>query len=116
MKIEIDDKYYNWGQFIGIVNQNIGQVTESEDKQIGNFFVKADRPDGVISLGVFKSKVMFYLWSEVYKNQVKTGETIFEYKIDDKSKEFSFSELFEDGQDLQILPLFMAKLEVVPLP
>ncbi len=117
MKIEIGDNYYDWGHFINAANTSIKAVTESEDKQMGNFFVKADKPNGVISLEAFKSKVLFYLWSEVYKNQVKTGETIFQYKTDnDKVEEFSFSELFEQEQDIQILPSFMAKLEVEPLP
>jgi 5-methylcytosine-specific restriction endonuclease McrBC GTP-binding regulatory subunit McrB len=116
MKIEIGDIYYNWGQFTRKVNDSIEDVTESEDKQIGNFFVKADKPNGIISIDAFKSKVMFYLWSEIYKNQVRTGKTIFEYQKDDKTDEFTFSKLFEEGEDLQILPLFMAKLKVEPLP
>ncbi|WP_298359064.1 McrB family protein [Runella sp.] len=102
---------YNWGVFIAKVNKQIVDVTGSEDKQLGTFFVKSVA--GVISLEVFKSKVLFYLWSEVFKNQLKTGDTIFHYnKEDGTSEEFTFADLFEQGRDMDILPSFMQKLGV----
>lgn len=102
---------YNWGVFIAKVNKQIVDVTGSEDKQLGTFFVKPVA--GVISLEVFKSKVLFYLWSEVFKNQLKTGDTIFHYdKEDGTSEEFTFADLFEPGRDMDILPSFMQKLGV----
>lgn len=109
-----EEKRYNWGVFIAKVNKQIVEVTGSEDKQLGTFFVKPVA--GVISLEVFKSKVLFYLWSEVFKNQLKTGDTIFHYdKEDGTAEEFTFAELFEPGRDMAILPSFMQKLGVDPL-
>lgn len=106
-----DDLRYNWGVFIEKVNKQIVDVTGSEDKQLGTFFVKPVA--SVISLEVFKSKVLFYLWSEVFKNQLKTGDTIFHYDQEDgTSEEFTFADLFETGRDMEILPSFMQKLGV----
>ncbi|TAG37420.1 MAG: hypothetical protein EAZ32_15535 [Cytophagia bacterium] len=88
LRIEIGEQYYNWGDFIQKANENILTTTESEDKQMGNFFVKPDAPNGTISLAAFKSKVLFYLWSEIYKNYPKATETIFQYKEEDKIEYF----------------------------
>ena len=116
--IEIGDKRYNWGAFIEKVNAQIRDIAQSEDKQMGNFFVKPDQLDEtgakrIISLAAFKSKVMFYLWSEVFKNLYQTSDTIFSYSNEAEAfTEFTFPDLFEAGQDTEILPKFMAKLNV----
>lgn len=116
LRIEIGEQHYNWGDFIKKVNTHILDVIQIEDKQMGNFFVKPDAPHNTISLAAFKSKVLFYLWSEIYKNYAKTGNTIFQYKDEkDTIESFTFSELFEEGQDLAILPRFMKALGVEPL-
>ncbi|MCU0339964.1 MAG: AAA family ATPase, partial [Spirosomaceae bacterium] len=109
--IEIGDKTYNWGAFIEKVNAKIKNATESEDKQLGNFFVKADT-NNVISLEAFKSKVMFYLWAEIFKYEITTGNSIFEYEGNGTKTAFTFAELFEEGQDVKILQGFMAGLEI----
>jgi hypothetical protein len=109
--IDIDGEEYPWADFIERVNKEILYLSESEDKQLGNFFIK-----GNIGKEEFKSKVMFYLWSEVCKDYYKSG-SFFKYKIDGKVEEFTFNMLFDKkGNDTNILRGFMETLEVKPIP
>ena len=55
--ITIGGKKYLWVDFLKKVNERILSATDSEDKQMGNFFIKHS-----VEEKEFKSKVMFYLW------------------------------------------------------
>ena len=59
-------KKYDWWDFLQKVNKHIFDLTNSEDKQLGYFFVKANNK--VVSLDVFVNKVVFYLWNAVFKD------------------------------------------------
>ena len=109
--ITIGEKKYGWLKFIASVNQEILNLSESEDKQLGNFFIK-----GNIGIKEFKSKVMFYLWSEVCKDYYRSG-SFFKYKeSEDNEVEFTFNMLFDDSKDVQkILQGFMEHLKVPEL-
>ena len=48
---------------------------ESSDKQIGPWFVKAD-DDGLIKKDTFKSKVMFYLLSDAFRDRPEIAQKI----------------------------------------
>lgn len=65
-QIEGDIQNYDWWSFIGKINEIIASTTNSEDKKLGFFFCKAK--DGIISAETFVSKVIFYLWNDVFKN------------------------------------------------
>lgn len=105
-KITIGEKHFSWASFITKVNQRILNLTESEDKQIGNFFIKKD-----IDADEFKSKVMFYLWNDVCKEHYNAG-SFFKYTSgEDVEKEFTFNQLFA-GDATCILQGFMEYLEV----
>lgn len=105
-KITIGEKHFSWASFITKVNQRILKLTESEDKQIGNFFIKKD-----IDADEFRSKVMFYLWNDVCKEHYNAG-SFFKYTSgEDVEKEFTFNQLFA-GDVTNILQGFMAYLEV----
>lgn len=91
--ITIGDKKYLWVNFLRRVNEEILKVTDSEDKQMGNFFIKSD-----VGEDEFKSKVMFYLWNEVCKDEYRTTNNFFRYSEVDEEQEFSFNQLFE-GED-----------------
>lgn len=72
-KFEVRGKRYYWGKFLDYINPKILQLTMSEDKQMGYFFAKPDKrgTDGrldVISEKVFVNKVLFYLWTDVFKD------------------------------------------------
>lgn len=98
--IDIDGTTFNWHDFLKAINKKIARVSESEDKQMGNFFIK-----GSVKKDEFKSKVMFYLWSEVCKDEYKHN-SFFKYNDGSVEKEFSFSDLYMNGGDA-ILPLFI---------
>jgi hypothetical protein len=77
--VELDDeKYFNWIDFIGIVNSNYikSNPTLGMDKCIGNYFIKP-YADNKISLKQFISKVIFYLWNDVFKDEIEDN-SIFE--------------------------------------
>jgi 5-methylcytosine-specific restriction endonuclease McrBC GTP-binding regulatory subunit McrB len=72
--IAVEKTNYSWSSFLEIVNERILKATSSEDKQLGFYFCKAD--DKKISAEKFVSKVLFYLWNDVFKDY-EEGESIF---------------------------------------
>ena len=92
-KIDIDGSLYSWQNFVETVNEKILDLTESEDKQLGEFFIKPDSGD-VISKERFLGKVMFYLWNEVCKDEHKNG-SFFRVKTDSKEEYFTFQDLYK---------------------
>lgn len=109
--INTGDKQYKWWSFIGKVNELIGSLTNSEDKKLGYFFCKAK--DGEIDADLFVSKVIFYLWNDVFKD----------YGFDDKDfqdeegKILSFDRFYEDKNgktnvDIAIVEQFLENLGV----
>lgn len=87
-----DSPFEKWVDFLKKINDIILEKTDSEDKQMGNFFIKGD-----IEEQEFKDKVMFYLWSEVCKDSFHTKDNFFRTK----DREFSYNELYGDkGHDL----------------
>ena len=101
--ITIGGETYNWHTFLKAVNKKIKAVTSSEDKQMGNFFIKSS-----VDEKEFCDKVMFYLWSEVGKDNYQTNDAIFKYYTeDDKLEEFSFNELYEATKKTGILKGFI---------
>lgn len=108
--ITIGEKKYEWSKFLVAANERIKDVSESEDKQMGNFFIKED-----IDKDEFICKVMFYLWSEVCKDEYH-ARSFFHYK-DGNNDEFSFNELFQKDaagvkKDVALLQGFMSFLGV----
>lgn len=109
--INTGDKQYNWWLFISKVNKLIGSLTNSEDKKLGYFFCKAK--DGEIDADLFVSKVIFYLWNDVFKD----------YGFDDKDfqdeegKILSFDRFYQDKNgktnvDIANVELFLENLGV----
>ena len=109
--INTGDKQYKWWSFISKVNNLIGSLTNSEDKKLGYFFCKAK--DGEIDADLFVSKVIFYLWNDVFKD----------YGFDDKDfqdeegKILSFDRFYKDKNgttcvDIANVELFLENLGV----
>uniref|UniRef100_UPI00356A6A29 AAA family ATPase n=1 Tax=Segatella copri TaxID=165179 RepID=UPI00356A6A29 len=109
--INTGDKQYKWWSFISKVNELIGSLTNSEDKKLGYFFCKAK--DGEIDADLFVSKVISYLWNDVFKD----------YGFDDKDfqdeegKILSFDRFYEDKNgktnvDITIVEQFLENLGV----
>lgn len=122
-QIEIDDKPIDWWTFLQSINKVIADLTSSEDKQLGYFFTKpdefvekdetkraADAQRDLISAKRFVSKVIFYLWNDVFKDYG------FEPKCckDDAEKEVLYAKFYaENGKDinLDVLKRFFMKLQ-----
>ena len=105
--ITIGGESHNWHKFLEKVNKKIKSVTSSEDKQMGNFFIKAS-----VDEKEFCDKVMFYLWSEVGKDNYQTNDAIFRYYAEeDKLREFSFNELYDQQKRNTILKGFIRYIE-----
>ena len=99
------DKYL-WGDFLDVVNPVIKEVTESADKQMGYFFAKADprtipadNPErGNIVEEVFLNKVLFYIWTDVFKDYAVTDSRF----IDEATgRLFDFPSFFRDHAKLE---------------
>lgn len=71
--IDAGGNTYDWWSFLNSINRQIQDVTSSEDKKLGYFFVNADA-GGVISAEKFVGKVAFYLWNDVFKDYGFDGE------------------------------------------
>ena len=89
--IEIGDLRYSWVSFQKIVNKKVYEINHSEDKMLGDFFVKANDQD-VITEKVLINKILFYLWNDVCKD----GEGDIFKK--DANTDLTFSDLYgEEG-------------------
>ena len=107
--ITIGDNQYKWTTFLESVNKKIVKATDSEDKQMGNFFINDN-----VDERQFIDKVMFYLWNDVCKEEFHTTNNFFRNYTDDKKTEtieFSFNALFESNST-KLLQGFMEYLEV----
>ena len=94
---EVAGNLYSWGKFLEKINPEIYSITESSDKQMGYFFAKADPTTGIISEEVFLNKVLFYLWTDVFKDYDVSSD-IFKNKKENRS--FRFTDFFEDADAL----------------
>lgn len=94
---KIGDNIYLWGQFLSKINPEIYTLTESSDKQMGYFFAKADNTTGIISEEVFLNKVLFYLWTDVFKDFDVSSEL---FKNKKANRSFRFTDFFEDPEAL----------------
>lgn len=96
-KFQIGDNIYSWGQFLSKINPEIYTLTESSDKQMGYFFAKADNATGIISEDIFLNKVLFYLWTDVFKDFDVSSEL---FKNKKANRSFRFTDFFEDSEAL----------------
>lgn len=94
---------YDWYTFISTVNKSIYGATNSEDKQMGYWFVHLPEGDTIISQETFISKVLFYLWSDIYKDFGKGGNNIFQGEdAGGKKTALPFHEFFEGDVEQKI--------------
>ena len=64
--ISVDVYKFDWWLFLQKINKLIGATTNSEDKKLGYYFCKAKNKE--IDANLFVSKVIFYLWNDVFKD------------------------------------------------
>lgn len=112
--ITIAGKEYPWIGFLQMVNEMILNATDSEDKQMGEFFIK-----GSATEKEFINKVMFYLWNDVCKDLYNPRRVQAAYFLriknqleGEKNDYFTFAELFSDrNENSRLLTEFMLYLE-----
>lgn len=73
---------YDWSEFLEAVNKRIFDITRSEDKQLGFWFVKPVAGSTTISANDFVSKVLFYLWNDVFKDFGDDSSSVFNFSAD----------------------------------
>lgn len=73
---------YDWGEFLEAVNRRIFEMTRSEDKQLGFWFVKTKGVSNEIEAKSFVSKVLFYLWNDVFKDYTDDSSSVFNFAAD----------------------------------
>lgn len=106
--IKIDDKDYSWSLFLEKINEEIDSTTHSEDKMLGFYFCRAN--NNVIDADKFVSKVLFYLYNDVFKDYGLDREL---FKGDD-GKTISFRSYYKiDGHiDTDKVKKFLDNLKV----
>ena len=96
---------YSWSEFLKKVNKIVYEETKSEDKQMGNFFVRSDE-EYEVSCDQFISKVMYFLWSEICKDSPKARKKIFVTQMSAQDEtatpvyeDFVFTDLFSTDEN-----------------
>lgn len=121
-KINAGNYEYSWKDFLSNINARILNVTHSEDKQLGYWFVKADEVSGSISISTFVSKVVFYLWNDVFKDVGAKDTNPFTIKVNGKNEILPFNSFFEENtegkvvENLGVLHTFLANVGLTPEP
>lgn len=103
---------YDWWEFISAINERIeGGEIQQEDKKLGYFFAKAK--DKVITPKVLLSKVLFYLYNDVFKD-FGLDEDFFK---DENGETMSFASYFDEAGDADEdrIERFVSNLGLTPL-
>jgi hypothetical protein len=111
--IEVGENKYDWWTVLEAINVKVGTTTNSEDKKLGYFFAK---PVGNrIAVDRFVSKVIFYLWNDVFKDY-EFDDAIF----NDGDGKLTFDKFYKKAGDeivvaIEKVVLFLQNLGVKPL-
>lgn len=109
--IACGDTQYSWADFLQKVNDKVEAVTQSEDKKLGYWFMGNGAEQKEITIDRFVSKVVFYLWNDVFKDFGKSGNTIFK----DSFAKFHLFFDFSGKPKVNVVKAFLDALEVKSL-
>lgn len=118
--IDAGDYEYDWTEFLEKINEKIQNATHSDDKQLGFWFVKTEEGAEEISISSFVSKVVFYLWNDVFKDMGAKDSNPFTIKVDGKNVVMSFNSFFEMNsfgqivENIGVLHTFLRNVGVEP--
>lgn len=103
-------KKLDWWTFVDKINKIIASMTSSADKQLGYFFCKAtkktndsDAEPTIITKDTFVSKVIFYLWNDVFKDYGFEDASLFRYKEvnpetnKEEEKDLTFPDFYDEA-------------------
>ena len=95
--LKIDNEHsYNWGDVLKALNNYIKSEDGASNKLIGNRFVQTSN-DKVITYSLFKDKVLFYLFGDVFKDNDNFASRFF-----GAHQSYSFFEDLCDNDNTQI--------------
>lgn len=97
-KIKCGDDVCDWWIFVQAVNEKIAEETSSDDKKLGYFFCKPQNEGEPIGVERFVSKVLFYLWNDVFKDGNTTDFNV----SDNSNKQPSFDAFYNDDNTINI--------------
>ena len=100
---------YDWWGFVSAINERIeGGEIQQEDKKLGYFFAKAK--DKVITPKVLLSKVLFYLYNDVFKD-FGLDEDFFK---DENGETMSFASYFDNNGQINegLVERFVTNLDL----
>lgn len=115
-RIAVNGNEYDWWEFVDAINSHIGTDTDQEDKKLGYFFAKAKKnSEGkyIISADTFLSKVIFFIYNDVYKD-FGFDDDIFK---DGNGEVLTFANYFDQYGDTvpEKVERFICNLGVQPL-
>lgn len=120
--IDAGDYEYSWTDFLKKINEKIFTATHSEDKLLGFWFVKTENPTNEIPISTFVSKVVFYLWNDVFKDLGPKGSNPFTIQKDGKSEVMHYNTFFEYNakgeivENMGVLHTFLRNVGLTPEP
>ena len=118
--IDAGDYEYDWTEFLEKINEKIQNATHSDDKQLGFWFVKTEEGAEEITISSFVSKVVFYLWNDVFKDMGAKDSNPFTIKVDGKNVVMSFNSFFEMNslgqivENIGVLHTFLRNVGIEP--
>lgn len=101
-----NNNYFKWSSFIEKVNKKIFDLTKSEDKQLGYWFILPDE-NNIIDCEVFTSKALFYIWNDVVKDYATMEKANSPFGVD-----YAFTKFF-DGNGKVIIEHVIAFLNAL---
>ena len=99
---------FKWGDVLLVLNDYIKQQTESANKTIGNRFIDFERTANVIAYKAFRDKVLFYLFTDVFKDSLDFAKDFYGGAFDN-SHQF-FEDLCEN-EDPAFAVAFIRKID-----
>ncbi|MBU2919626.1 AAA family ATPase [Psychrosphaera sp. F3M07] len=103
-----DGSSYSWLEFIREVNKQIVSITLSPDKQIGNWFINANKSEqkGIISQKQFINKILFYLWNDILKEETDS------FLTNENGDTILYDDFFDASNAITLIKSMFAKLSV----
>lgn len=107
---------FKWGDVLLVLNDYIKQQTESANKTIGNRFIDFERTANVIAYKTFRDKVLFYLFTDVFKDNLDFAKDFFGGSFDNGHQ---FFEDLCENEDPAFAVAFIRKIDtkrILPAP
>lgn len=101
---KVGDEKYSWSDFVKAINAYIQDKNGSTSKQIGQWFARCDDDEDdkgkptTISFDNFCSKVLFYLFTDAFRDDMNFG-----HLFNDENEDFFFENLYDESVEKRAL-------------